>query len=184
MAGNRCSKCERFVSLDCEATEPEIVSEPEVRDNESVSLEVRAVLCCADCGEEIKEYNTEIYDSIPTDTLEEHKALLFIDDLRQTAKNDFLEDRAEEDLDRDEIAHMEELMNEAEESAMDGCEFEAEVTSISVSEAYGGKGRKGFRKKFYTIDVEITLTCSKHDDFSSSFNISERVQASHFDEIY
>lgn len=188
MAGNRCEQCEKFVSFDSESTEPEITSGPEVLENEEVSIEIRAVLACAECGEELKEYNTELNEGIPDSIVEEHKALIAddIQEARDKAKNDFLvetEADAEEDLDEEQTARMEELMDEAEEACEDECVLEAEVTNVSVSEEYGGKGRKGFQKKFYVIDAEVTITCSKHSDFSSSFDLSEKVQASHFDEL-
>lgn len=64
---NRCPSCEKFVAL--EAGDPEVQSS-EVDETGQVSVEVRFVLTCQDCGEEMKE-TTFNFDKVP-DELENH----------------------------------------------------------------------------------------------------------------
>ena len=54
---NRCPSCNKFVGLEAAEPEPE---DPEVDGTETVAVTQRVVLCCTECGEEIKEWNAEL----------------------------------------------------------------------------------------------------------------------------
>lgn len=53
----RCPDCNKFASFDTEV-DPEFVSES--AEGTEVTVEVRRVLSCADCGTELKEYTFEL----------------------------------------------------------------------------------------------------------------------------
>ncbi len=197
---NRCPTCEKFVSLEPNE-DPEWNSDPEIDEDGAVTGELRVVLNCAECGEEMKETTIEL-DISPSDIegLEEHKeaedpALAeAIATARDKAKMDLLTElgaAAEEEI--DDPDRLEEVMDEAEETARaehDGsCEFEVECTSVSVDEQLQRTDRHGkpitkmrYMKKFYVIDIELEIRCTKHD-WSTTHTVQERVQASHFDEL-
>ena len=61
----RCPSCEKFVPYDTEV-DPEVTSDPEVSGN-TVQMEVRRVLSCGECGEELKEANLSMEADITTD---------------------------------------------------------------------------------------------------------------------
>jgi hypothetical protein len=65
---SRCPDCNKFVSL--ETGDPEVTS-VDVSGNE-VTVEVRLVRNCADCGGEMKEANVGGEATIPDDVFEEH----------------------------------------------------------------------------------------------------------------
>lgn len=67
---NRCPSCEKFVGL--EAGEPEVQSS-EVDETGLVTVEVRFVLTCQDCGEEMKE-TTFNFEETPEGLLEHIEA--------------------------------------------------------------------------------------------------------------
>jgi hypothetical protein len=59
----RCDSCQKFVSYDTDV-EPEVVSEPQVDGNE-VTFEIRRVLGCSECSQELKEATLEITVDLP-----------------------------------------------------------------------------------------------------------------------
>lgn len=66
----RCPDCSKFVSYD-DSTEPE-VENLEVDEDGSVTGSVRIVLCCSECGNELKEANFDL-EVDAGDFAEEHK---------------------------------------------------------------------------------------------------------------
>ena len=62
MAGNYCTSCQKFASL--EAAEPETPDVTVNAESEEVSGEIRLVLACADCGGELKETNLEFVANV------------------------------------------------------------------------------------------------------------------------
>jgi len=181
---NRCPQCEKFVSFDVEYNEPEWSNELEIDVNGDITGELRVILSCADCGEEMKDYILCV--ELALDDIEglvEYKTEA-IEKARTEAKNALLAElgvASEEDvIDQD---RLEEVMDEAEEAF----EFEVECTSISVYDELQTKDKHGkpiknmrFMKKFYVVELEIEV---KHDEWSVTHNIVEKIQASHFDEV-
>jgi hypothetical protein len=168
---NRCINCEKFVSLE-PSEDPEWNSDPEIDEDGAVTGELRVVLNCAECGEEMKETTIEL-DISPSDIegLEEHKeAALAEATARDKAKMDLLTElgaAAEEEI--DDPDRLEEVMDEAEDNVRteEACEFEIECTSVSVDEQLQTKDKHGkpitkmrYMKKFYVIDIELEIRCT------------------------
>lgn len=65
MPGPRCGDCHKYVSLDTD-TDPE-VNNVEVDDDGAVSVEVRIVNTCAECGTELRDYTFNTDDGIQSE---------------------------------------------------------------------------------------------------------------------
>lgn len=65
----RCPSCGKFVSFDVDV-EPEETGDPEY-DGTTLTVEVRRVLTCAECGDELKEASFELQCDVQIDHTEE-----------------------------------------------------------------------------------------------------------------
>jgi hypothetical protein len=66
----RCDQCNKFASYD-DSTDPEV--DVDLSDDGSFSGQVRIVLTCADCGQELKESTFDFDGEVPEEILAEHK---------------------------------------------------------------------------------------------------------------
>jgi len=205
---NRCPDCEKFVSL-TPVEDPEWNTEPEIDEDGCVTGELRVVLECAECGEEMKEAVIEVAitpDEIEglseLETSEENKAELeaAVDEARDKAKREFLIPfesgivvMDEGMLGEDEQLALEGAMDDAEEKVREEwageCEFEVECTSVSIDEELQTTDRNGkpiksarYMKKFYVVEMEFEIKCPKRD-WSTTHIVREKIQASHFDDL-
>ena len=65
-------------------------------------------------------------------------------------------------------------------------EFEVECTSSSVSERYSGDSKtpRRFRKKFYVVELEFSITCTTHPDWPGcTVAATKEVQASYLEDV-
>lgn len=66
----RCDQCNKFASYD-DSTEPEV--DVDLSDDGSFSGQVRIVLTCADCSQELKEASFDFEGEIPEEIFKAHQ---------------------------------------------------------------------------------------------------------------
>lgn len=66
----RCDQCNKFASYD-DSTEPEV--DVDLSDDGTFSGQVRIVLTCADCSQELKEASFDFDGEVPEDVLSDHQ---------------------------------------------------------------------------------------------------------------
>lgn len=66
----RCDQCNKFAAYD-DSTEPEV--DVDLNDDGSFSGQVRIVLTCADCSQELKEASFDFDGELPEEILDAHK---------------------------------------------------------------------------------------------------------------
>lgn len=153
----RCPDCEKMVSYDTEA-EVEVTNEPEVSEDGVVTLTVRRVLPCGECGTELKEAELE---------MEAEAEIL----LREC--------HCEEDAEAARLAGEEPEAYEWEAEVLS-----AEPTTDTVTKDRHGRPIKSSRymKTLYGADVEVEVKCSRCGA-SETLEMSDSLQASAFEEL-
>lgn len=66
----RCDQCNKFASYD-DSTDPEV--DVDLSDDGTFSGQVRVVLTCADCSQELKEASFEFDGEIPEEVRDQHQ---------------------------------------------------------------------------------------------------------------
>jgi hypothetical protein len=147
--GNRCSSCNKFVSLD--PAEPEV--DLDINNEGNITGTVRLVLACAECGDELKEYNFDV-DESASDKIEEH----------------ILAHQASEELFSLEI-----------ESDIGENEDHFENTDKNTGKPIPFRFQKHFYG--YLVGATITCTLPECKDWEANVEIKDNAQASSFDDI-
>jgi len=150
----RCPDCNKFVGFD--EADPEIES-LEVNEDGAVSISVRIVNCCADCGTELKEATFEMEADHSTEFAEHLKA----EGIEETAEP---EPHAEHELSIEEAGY--------ERTNRSGFFKKGQFVPA------GGR----YAKTFYGAEVsyEICCSCGK---FKAEGSLNDDVQASGMDEM-
>jgi hypothetical protein len=208
---NRCEQCQKFVSLDLWSRGPLRLNGLGIDAEGDITGEVRVVLSCVECGSEMKEAHINIYVGAEDihelvehlEAIQENDPALeeAVKEARNKAKLEFLIPFESHIIVMDEGmlgADEQEALGEAMEAAgeavkeswVSSCDLEVQCTDASMDEEYQRTDKHGkpikrtrYMKKFYVLNAELEITCSGHD-FSATYSVTERVQASHFEELF
>jgi hypothetical protein len=166
----RCPDCNKFVSYD--ESNPEVEGDPEVTEDGDVTVSVRVVLPCAECGQELKDCTLELTGSISEGgtpsappKFEGKKAV------REAALVEWRAKRAE---------YLKTLKPfDPEKHKGEGHELSAEADSASFTSRSEGSGR--YCVTFYGASVPVTVSCSCGETWELELSGDER--ASGFEEL-
>lgn len=150
----RCPDCNKFVSYDTD-TEPEIEDVQVFDESTEVQGSVRVVLCCAECGTELKESNQEFNETF------EHTCEM------EDVLPEFLP----------EFNPKEDEQYEIEDSS---ATFHERYQDRNPKTGKPIKNPR-YMKKYYGAEIVISIKCNKcGDTFDQEITTEE--QASYFDE--
>lgn len=155
---NRCPDCNKFVSL--ENGEPEFNSCEATLQNGDVlvTVSMRSIRNCADCGTEMKSLESEMEENIPIENFDGFKEL------------------SDEDKTK--------LLKFAEEDD-ETIELEAEENEASMDEAGGGRYAKNMITTTAKVDVSLTWDRRAHGGeviLTHTLDLTSENAASEFEE--
>lgn len=189
----RCPGCEKFVSLE--------MGDPEVQDSNvdtdgTVTITVRIVRTCADCGEEMKEATLEMTTTPTPENLNGHvnresKVPLWMVtfDGVDHAEGDGHREREVECEDEPTQDWLQKHLDESvtlisvERIADVFHDLQIEVDNVEPIEEGGGR----YKKSYFGAEVSfrVTCTCDEHEKDRWSFDgtVNDKVSASGMDEL-